>query len=443
MLFLEGWIHQIVRNALGIDRVGRADIEAYQLLGLRRALEYAYEKSSFYRRLWDDAGIIPDDVRSRSDLAKIPFTEPHHLSEKPYRFLCISQAQIARPYSFVTSGTTGPQKKVFWSHGDLERIIEFMAAGIATVASTKDVVQIMLADGRPYSQADLLYQGVRKIGATPILAAMDLGAEEHWSIIESAHSTVLFGYTGRIFRLSKKLQEKRDLSATGIKAIFTAGEYLPDAMRRELQRIWHCPVHNHYGLTEMGLGVAVECEARSGYHFNEAGLLLEVIHPATGEPVPAGEEGELVFTTLAREAMPLIRYRTHDISRMVPEPCPCGSSTLLKISSVRKRLESIVTLDGGDEIYPSLFDDVLFEIPKLIDYQAVLTRRDGKEQLEFTLEMRPDQDAGIFPDICSKLLLIKPIAKSIAGHRMLEPTIRYGAIQPAGQSKKLLVDSRQ
>lgn len=317
-----------------------------------------------------------------------------------------------------------------------------MAAGIATVASREDVVQIMLADGRPYSQADLLYKGVEKLGATSVLAAPDLGAEEQFSIIESAQSTILLGYTGRIFRLSKELQKKRNLSTAGVKAVFAAGEYLPDAMRQELQKIWGCPVHTHYGLTEMGLGVAIECESRNGYHFNEAGLLLEVIDPVTGEAVAEGEEGELVFTTLAREAMPLIRYRTHDISRLMPEPCPCGSSTLLRIDSVRKRLESIVTLDGGDEIYPSLFDDVLFEVPGLIDYQVGLTMQDGKERLELTVEMS-SHDTGTVQDIYSKLLLLKPIARSVARGRMIEPTIHYGILQPAGRTKKLLVDSRQ
>ena len=441
MLYLERWISQIVKDTLGIDRVRRADLEDYQLRCLRRTLEYAYRKSSFYRSLFDDAGILPDDVRNHSDLSKIPFTEPHHISDKPDRFLCVSQAQVARPYSFVTSGTTGPQKRVFWSRGDLERIIEFMAAGIATVATPEDVVQIMLADGRPYSQADLLYKGVEKLGATPVLAAPDLGAEEHFAIIESAHSTVLFGYTGRTFHLSKELQGKRNLSAAGVKAVLTAGEYLPDAMRQELQRIWHCPVHTHYGLTEMGLGVAIECEARSGYHFNEAGLLLEVIDPATGQAVAEGEEGELVFTTLAREAMPLIRYRTHDISRLIPEPCRCGSQTLLKIDSIRKRLESIVTLDGGDEIYLSLFDDVLFEVSGLMDYQVMLTRRDGKEHMELTVEMS-SPDTALLPDIYRKLLVLTPIARSVAAGRMTEPTIHFGDLKSAGGAKKRIVDNR-
>ena len=148
-------------------------------------------------------------------------------------------------------------------------------------------------------------------------------------------------------------------------------------MRQELKRIWNCDIRTHYGLTEMGLGVAVECEAQDGYHFNEADLVLEIVHPETGAPVPAGEEGEMVFTTLTREAMPLVRYRTHDLSRLIREPCTCGAASLLKIDTVKKRLESIATVGDGDEIYPSLFDDVLFEIPGVVDYQVIATREGG------------------------------------------------------------------
>jgi phenylacetate-CoA ligase len=439
MFSLEEWIHRIAGDTLGIDPITREDLETYRLLRLRQTLQYVFEKSSFYRELFGKHGLFPDDVRSIDDLAKIPFTEPQHLSASPYRFLCISQAGIARPYSFVTSGTTGPQKKVFWSRGDLDRIIEFMAAGIATVAGPQDAVQIMLADGRPFSQADLLYRGVKKIGATPVPVGMDVAADEYLKILEDSGSTVLFGYTSRIFRISKELVSKTDLSKKGVKVLFLAGEYLPDAMRQQLQRMWNCEIRTHYGLTEMGLGVAVECETGDGYHFNEASLLVEVIDPGTGESLPAGEEGELVFTTLTSEAMPLIRYRTHDISRLVQEPCRCGAASLLKIGPIRKRLESIVTLDGGETIYPSLFDDALYEIPSVLDYQVVLTRQDQKEHLEFNVEIiSPDA----LPDIYRILRSIPEIRNSIEAGRMIEPAILpvpAGTFLSTSRSKKLIV----
>ncbi len=456
-MYLETWLHGIIENALqtdpeycrfagrkSADRFARADVDRYQFFKLRRTLQYAAARSAFYRDRFRAAGTTPDDFRELSDLAKFPFTEPQDLADAPFRFLCLSQAEIARPYSFVTSGTTGPRKKIFWTQGDLDRIVDFMSAGIGTVAAPNDVVQISLPDGRPYSQSDLLHRGVAKLGATPVLAPVDLDANQQLALIEKNKSTILFGYASRIFRLSKELEPREDLRSKGVRVLFLAAEYLPDARRRELERIWNCRVHTHYGLTEMGLGVAVECDAMNGYHFNEADLLLEVVNPRTGEGVPPGEEGELVFTTLTREAVPLIRYRTHDISRLIAEPCPCGAASLLKFDRVKRRLETIVTIGNGDEIYPAFFDDVLFAMPGLIDYQVSVLRQQGKDLLFFKAETTEEsRDAA---RTIEKILQATPlIAKGIAAGSMMEPVVELaapGTLLGEGRTKKMVVDRR-
>ena len=456
-MFLETWLHHIIRATLASDpafrsfagkdrivHVTRSDVDLYQCFKLRRILQYCYQKSSFYREQWDSAGVKPDDIHGPADLPGLPFTEPQHLSEVPYHFLCRSRAEVARPYTFITSGTTGPQKKIFWTQNDLERITDFMAAGIGTVAGPEDVVQIMLPNGRPNSQADLLRKGVNKLGAHPVIAGMDLGARDHLNLIEQFRSTIIFGYTNRLFRISKELQPQHRLDCTGVRVLFLAAEYVPDAMRRDLQKLWNCQVHTHYGLTEMGLGVAVECEARNGYHFNEADLLLEIVDPLTGKAVSAGQEGELVFTTLNREAMPLIRYRTHDISRLIIEPCACGAASLLKIDKVKKRLESIITIGDGDEMYPALFDDVLFEVPGVVDYQVALIRQGDKQRLDFKIEMTALCEDRI-PEIAAKLISAPIVAKNLAAGRMVEPSIElvdWGALKSASRAKKMIVDRR-
>lgn len=456
-IYLETWLHQMVRNQVKSDpdhfrltgghgpgRITRSDVEAFQFHKLRQTLLYAYDKSTFYHELFDKSGIKPEDVRTRDDLSKLPFTEPRHLAETPYRFLCLSQTEVARAYTFTTSGTTGPQKKVFCTQGDIDRMVDFMAAGMGTVATAKDVVQILLPDGRPNSQADLLSKGVRKLGATPIVASVDLSAEGQLELIEKSHSTVVFGRTGRLFRITKELQPKHELSTKGVKVLFVTSEYLPEAMRRELQDAWNCRVHSHYGMTEMGLGVAVECQARNGYHFNEADLLLEVINPRTGEVLQPGEEGELVFTTLSREATPLIRYRTHDLSRLVTEPCSCGATTLLKIDKVKKRLESMVTIGDDDQIYPTLFDDLLFEIPGLIDYQVTLSRKGNKDCLSFKVEVAQD-GRDLVPEVARKLLAVPLIERNVASGRMAEPAVEvvgWGTLAPVSRAKKLIIDKR-
>jgi phenylacetate-coenzyme A ligase PaaK-like adenylate-forming protein len=244
--------------------------------------------------------------------------------------------------------------------------------------------------------------------------------------------------------MSNILDKSHELANLGVKALFLAGEYVATAMRNELSRIWNCRIYTHYGLTEMGLGVAVECAAGDGYHFNEADLLLELIDPATGESVPPGSEGELVFTTLTREAMPLIRYRTHDSSRMIIEPCSCGASMLQKFAHVRKRAELTSALQTGDEIYPALFDDCLFEIPGLIDYQAILIRENNKECFEFIIEMA-DCCADSISDIEKKLLSIPAVSRGISSGTMHPPRIeleRKNSLLRTDRSKKLIIDHR-
>jgi phenylacetate-CoA ligase len=441
---LENWLHQRIGERGGPGPLDRSAIENYQLSRLRQTIRYAFENSSFYRRSFHENGISPDEARKLNDLTTLPFTEPSQLAESPYRFLCLSQAEVAHACTFVTSGTTGPQKKIFWTQNDLDRIVDFMSAGIGVVAEPSDAILIILPDGRPNSQADLLLKGVVKLGAKPVISAFDADPEEQLAMIRQFRPTVIFGYTSRIFRMSKDLQTKHDLRSLGVNVLFLAAEYLPDAMRRELENIWNCRVHTHYGLTEMGLGVAVECEARNGYHFNEADLLLEIVDPLTGKAVEPGVEGELVFTTLCREAMPLIRYRTHDISRIITEPCPCGSGNLLKFGAVRKRLESILRMENGDELYPALLDDLLFEIPGLIDYQAILARNENTEKLRFKIEMALPQ-ANSIPEIIHKLSSAPIIARGLSCGTMLHPDVELvgpGMLRLENRAKKLIADCR-
>jgi phenylacetate-coenzyme A ligase PaaK-like adenylate-forming protein len=454
---LDSWIHSVINLNLQYDDEfrrftgkysfhlpSRAAVEMYQLYKLNRALQYCRDCSPFYRELFRAENAPTAEILDLQDLAKFPLTDPRRLSENPYRFLCTSQAEIARPHTFITSGTIGPKKKIFWTQGDLDRVTSFMSAGISTVARPGDTVLILLPDGKPDSQGDLLRQGVQKLGATPVVAEADLTANEFLSVVEESRCQVIFGYTRKVFRLSKELERHQVLRDKGVSVLFLASEYLPRVMRRELKRIWNCAIRTHYGLTEMGLGVAVECEAEDGLHFNEADLILEVVDPKTGEPVPAGQEGELVFTTLNREAMPLIRYRTHDLSRLIGGACSCGMGSLLKIDTVKRRLDTLTVVGDGEEIYPVIFDDVLFETPGVVDYQVIATRQNGMDRLAFNVETMPDQTDRI-SEIRGKLLAEPVIARSIAARKMLEPEIElvpWGALQSVARAKKMIIDRR-
>lgn len=453
---LELWLHEKVRQEWQQsdgyrtgkktpERITRADIDSYHVFKLRETLAYACQKSSFYKELFDKHGITPETIQSIEDLAKLPFTTQDILRESPYRLLCISLGELERAMTFVSSGTTGSPKKAFFAQSDLDKMVDFMEAGMRTVTTAKDVVQILLPGGSPLGQLDLLSAGVEKIGASVVRAGTTPTPEQQLELIKQHKSTILFGQTSRIYRITQELLAKGyDLSNTGVKTLFVTSVYLPEAMRQRLKKVWNCEVSAHYGLTEMGLGVAVECQEHSGFHLNEVDLLLEIVDPETGKVIKDGTEGELVFTALGREAMPLIRYRTHDISRWIIAPCSCGATTLLKFARVNRRLESIVRIGEGDEIYPALFDEILFTFPQVYEYKVAIERKDGKDQLNFTVEFT-SLDERLQTEISKALLKCPVIRKNIDNGRMLPPAIELvpmGSLDHSGRPKKLVVDRR-
>ena len=413
-------------SLFGQETLKRSHVDLYHLNKLQTALRYAAQNSSYYRELFQKTGVAPEDIRTLRDIEKLPLTEPEQLAAAPFRFLCLSRSEISRIHAFVTSGTTGPRKTIFWTQNDLERIVRFMAAGISTVSRRGDVVNVWLPGDLPYGQSDLLSRGVKEIGARPVTMPIDMNSEDHLRLIRESRVTVIFGSMRRALRLTRELERSHDLSSLGVHTLFLTSEYLPDPVRADLQKTWNCRVSTHYGMTEMGLGVAVECEAGDGYHYNEADLLVEIVDPETGNPSAPGDEGELVFTTLAREAMPLIRYRTRDISRLIPEPCPCGAKTLGKFAAVRKRIGVITRLTGGEELYPSLFDCALMDMPGFVDYQAVLDRLNNKEILSFRVELNR-ADPEKIPEIRKRLLAVPVLAKSVRAGALAEPLIEIAA----------------
>jgi len=368
----------------------RERFQAFRTHKLQKTVEQAYEKSRFYRRLFDEAGLIPSDIKSFQDLAKLPFTNPRDLATRPFDFLCVSQGDIERIITFTSSGTVGPQKRVFFTKKDIDHITDFLAVGMNTVTGKESAVQILLPDGPIMGQSDLLKRGVEKMGGIPVKTGMLTPSEEQVCTIKDRGSKVIFGETRLIYRITKEMEEIWDLDALELECVFVCTSYLSDIMRAYLASSYGCRVSTHYGLCEMGLGLAVECPETSLYHFNELDTFGEVINPETGERIKDGEEGELVFTTLTREGMPLIRYRSHDLASMFVAPCACGSF-LSTISHVKRRRESLRELPNGATVYPSLFDDYLFRNASVIDFDISFDQPAGR--LIFEVEIKKDADA--------------------------------------------------
>jgi phenylacetate-coenzyme A ligase PaaK-like adenylate-forming protein len=311
-----------------------------------------------------------------------------------------------------------------------------------TVALPGDVVQIMLPSGPPNSQADLLGKGVKKMGGAPILVGT-APTPEQVKAIREFRPKVLFGSTSRVYRLTKEAEVTDDLSDLGVKVLFTTSEYLSPSMRENLKRSWHADVIVHYGLTEMGLGVAVECQSGDGYHFNEADLLLEIVDPETGEVLGLGEEGEMVFTTLNREAMPLIRYRTHDISKLLDKPCDCGATSMKKFAPTTRRKEGVVKTKAG-ELYPSLLDEAIFKIPNIVDWRAEFVKDGAEEGLRIQVETTTGTEVEN-KEIRNALLEIEAIRQGLKCGNLKLPEVEIlasGSLTRTARAKKLILDNR-
>jgi phenylacetate-CoA ligase len=255
---------------------------------------------------------------------------------------------------------------------------------------------------------------------------------------------MLMGSAFRIYRITQEARQSHNLAKIGVKIIFITSEYLSPSMRRNLGDFWKAEVYHHYGMTEAGLAAAIECQAHDGFHFNEADFLFEVVDPSTGEVLKESEEGELVFTTLSREGMPLIRYRTGDISRLIHDPCECGACTLGRIGMITKRVGLIATIGQGQQIYPALFDDVLYAFPNIIDYRILLARERDKDCLTCKVELI-EKEAGLEERLTESLLNIAPIKESFEANLLTRPRVKSvepGEIKRAGRVKQRIIDNR-
>lgn len=457
-IYLEQWLHNLIKKKVTedaafrafldkdhLERVTRIDIDRYQLFKLKQTIAYASEKSAFYREMLGQKGIKADDINYLNDIALLPFTEPEELAKQPYKFACVPLGQIERATTFISSGTTGPQKRVFFTEKDIEIMTDFMATGMRTVAKPGDIVLIMLPNFRVNDQSDLLAKGIHKMGGQAITTGTTPTSDDQIRMIDEHHPTILFAAVPRMYRITQETRQNHDLRSKGVKTLFITSEYASESMRQQLKDFWNCDVHIHYGLTEMGLGVGVECHAHKGFHFNEADLMVEVIDPVTGAVLGNDQEGELVFTTLNRDAMPLLRYRSHDISRLLGGACPCGAATLKRIGSVARRREAIVKLGGGAEIYPSLFDDLLFTVPEIIDYQLNLSKEDGRDKLRFKVDVTERNEAvqqRIF-----RLLAGYPVIRQNATQNIMVPfeveLVERGDLVRMTRAKKMIIDERR
>jgi phenylacetate-coenzyme A ligase PaaK-like adenylate-forming protein len=360
------------RTGLG-HRLGPETLAAWQLERAGRTVAYARTHSRFYaRRL---AGADRSSCATRAGLERLPFTWPGELAEDPLAFLCVPQSGVARVTTQFSSGTTGPSKRVFCTAGDLERTVGFFAQGMTDLVAPGQEALVLLPGGGEGGVGRLLQGALERIGVSGRLGAPGWSTREVLAAARGVHCLV--GLPSELFHLCRVDPGLRPAT------VLLSGDYIAPAVVAALEGAWHCRVATHYGLTEAGLGGAVQCRAAQGHHLRDADLLFEVVDPDSGRPLAPGEQGEIVLTTLNHEAMPVIRYRTGDLGRMLPGPCPCGGPLPL-LGRVEGRRDGDIALDGGLLNMRGL-DDLLCSQPGVSFFTAGLRRGTGRAVLVLTL----------------------------------------------------------
>lgn len=351
------------------DAVDNALFDEYKLWQLKKTVRRVRTKSPFYRRLFEKAGVTEDDLHSLADIAKLPFTFPADLAGTSYSLLCTSQGEVEKPVTFYSSGSTGTKKRIFFSMADIQKILDFLPRGMNTVIGRDEArVLVFLQNSQGRGIGSILAQSLNAFGMQGWTADLQDSTDDILRATVEHKINVWFGDAITIYRATRVLEKQADLHSLGMQCIFITMSNIPQSMIDYLHSAWGCRVSTHYGLTESGWGLAVDCDVCPGYHYDELDHIVEVVDPETGGPVPEGQEGEVVLTNISRDCMPLIRYRTGDIATLTRSVC---GSHLMTLGHIRRRKEG-ATEYNGHYIYPALFDEVLFSTDGLLDYRIFL-----------------------------------------------------------------------
>ncbi len=329
-----------------------------------------------------------------------------------------------------TSGTTGRPKRIYFTNEDQELTIDFFKVGMSTLTGPLDRVLILLPCKTPGSVGDLLRIGLERLGAIPIPYGPVCDPSNALETMNTQRVDCLVASPTQALGLARRWQS----GMYKPHSVLLSTDYVPNAIVKALVGAWDCEVFNHYGATEMGLGGGVECAAHSGYHLREADLYFEIIDPQSGTPLQEGEYGEVVFTTLTRRGMPLIRYRTGDRSRFLPGKCPCGAN-LRTLEVISGRFDGFLVLEEGI-LKISDLDEALFTIPELLNFQASLVSRGSQTILHIDAQTLTNKD--LTKQIEYALHTISPI-------RNLEIMVRsqYCPHEPGSLVKRVILDKRK
>ena len=376
----------------------RKDLEELQLSRLQSLVRRVYDKVPFYRESFDNAGVNPNDVKSLSDISRLPFITKIDLRESyPFKMFAVPMKDIVRIHS--SSGTTGKPVVAGYTRDDIDTWAELMARSLLCAgASEDDVIQNSYGYGLFTGGLGVHYGGER-VGAT-VIPSSGGNTKRQVMMLQDFGTTVLTATPSYVLYIGDVAAEMGvDIRELPLRVGILGAEPWSDSMRKEIENKLSIDAMDIYGLTEvMGPGVSIECEQKDGLHIFEDHFIAEIIDPNTGEPLPYGETGELVFTTLTKEAFPVIRFRTKDITSLNPEPCKCGR-TLVRMARVSGRTDDMLIIRGVN-VFPSQIESVLVRIEEAEPhYELIVDKRGVLDELELRVEVTEE----LFSDEVRKL----------------------------------------
>lgn len=354
----------------------------YQLNEIKKTINTA-KNSKFYSNILKNIKI--EDIKSFEDFKKIPFTTSEDLRNNPKSFLCTSLDQISRIVTINTSGTTGESKRIFFTENDLNATIEFFRYGMLNLVSPGQRVLILMPGTSPSSIGLLLKKGLEEAGCEGIIYGPVFDICDALETLKLKQIDCIVGLPTQVFYLAKLKNTDERYAYLKLKSVLLSADYVPRSICSAVSTAFECPVFTHYGMSEMGYGGGVECSTLNGYHMRDVDLYVEIIDPLTGKEVPEGVYGEVVFTTLKREGMPLIRYRTGDRARFLPNNCSC-SPVFKRLDYVTGRLSENLNFRNGSYISIGMLDEIMFKLDNVLDYKVAIEER---KRIILNLSIKP------------------------------------------------------
>ena len=419
----------------------RTELEHLQSVRLSRVVRRVYERVPRYREKMDAAGVRPEDIRDISDLPKLPFTQKTDLRDTyPYGMFAVPMEQVTRIHA--SSGTTGKQTVVGYTPHDISIWSECVARALTAAGARKnDFVHVSYGYGM-FTGGLGIHYGVEKLGATVIPASTG-NTQRQLTMMKDFGASFICCTPSYALHLSDVLRQMgEDPKSLGLKGGIFGAEPWSEPMRAEIDSRFGIRAHDIYGLSEVcGPGVAFDCCAREGLHVNEDHFVIEIVDPKTGEVLPDGETGEVVFTCLTKEALPLIRYNTHDLSYVRREKCSCGR-TLIRMGRLTGRSDDMLIVRGVN-VFPSQIESVLLGTGYVDPhYLIIVDRENNRDSMEIKVEVSDEYFSDRVSELEAVERKIKAAVETVLGISAKITLVEPRSIERTEGKSKHVIDRR-